>query len=138
MTDPKQPKFYNLVGHGGEVVPDMLCCEGCGYGVCSCPADQPVDVEPYGCVNRTTDSPRECVESGHYYCDLSKKPAEPKLRAGWYILGQLNGQSQYKHESGHVVYFTYDGWWRVVDDGNHVVSTLEAAMQRAEELVGEP
>lgn len=53
MTDPKQPKFYNLVGHGGEVVPDMLCCEGCGYGVCSCPAEPPDDELPEG----WTDAP---------------------------------------------------------------------------------
>jgi hypothetical protein len=75
MSDTTRPKFYNLVGHGGEVVPDMLCCEGCGYGVCSCPSEPPDD-EPYGCVNRQISSPRECVESGHYWCDAFKsKPA---------------------------------------------------------------
>jgi hypothetical protein len=38
--------------------------------------DEPPADEPYGCVNRTTDSPRECVESGHYWCDAFKsKPA---------------------------------------------------------------
>jgi len=36
------------------------------------PADRLVDAEPYGCVNRRTSSPRECVESGHYWCDAFK------------------------------------------------------------------
>jgi hypothetical protein len=56
MNESKRPKFYNLVGHGGEVVPDMLCCEGCGYGVCSCPAEPPEEVLPEGW--------RECPSGG--------------------------------------------------------------------------
>jgi len=63
----------------------MACIGGCGYIVCSqtgpCapapvapepPADVLPDDEPYGCVNRTASSPRECVESGHYWCDAFK------------------------------------------------------------------
>jgi hypothetical protein len=34
--------------------------------------DELPDDEPYGCVNRQISSPRECVESGHYWCDAFK------------------------------------------------------------------
>jgi len=50
-------------------------CPACTAAVCSCPPDPPAD-EPYGCVNRQISSPRECVESGHYFCQAFKsKPS---------------------------------------------------------------
>ena len=60
-------------------VVDFTCLE-CGYVECACPgggwppplATEPPDKEPYGCVNRQTSSPRDCVESGHYWCDAFK------------------------------------------------------------------
>ena len=51
---------------------DCLECEAI-YLAATEPA--PTD-EPYGCVNRTIESPRECVESGHYWCDLRKHRPE--------------------------------------------------------------
>jgi hypothetical protein len=141
MTDAKQPRFYNLLGHGGEVVPDMLCCEGCGYGVCSCPAELPAD-EPYGCVNRQISSPRDCVESGHYWCQAfkSKPQPEPTLRAGWVIRGTFMGEPDYWFGDFNVCSSAGDGDWSICSECGFELAqrdTLEAAMLRAEELAGE-
>jgi hypothetical protein len=43
----KEPRFVLLLGHGGDAVLDMLCCEGCGYAVCSCPVEDPWEHSRY-------------------------------------------------------------------------------------------
>lgn len=47
------PGAVLLAGHGGPVVFDSMCCEGCGYAMCSCPPapvapEPPADVLPEG------------------------------------------------------------------------------------------
>lgn len=106
------------------------------------------DDEPYGCVNRIAESPRECVESGHYWCDAFKskpQPAESTLRAGWRAIKRAFGGVYYFNGSlpdGCAVFdYAKAGMapmWSCARDGEFY-STLEAAMQRAEALArGEP
>jgi hypothetical protein len=127
------------------------CCTAAARGAaCGCfedyttrylprapPAAVSVEPEPYGCVRRRGMSPRECVESGHYWCDFNKPPAEPARRPGWATLSERkNGEPVYVHETYHPyspVYFSCAGVWRVYGDAQDH-TTLEAAMERAEAL----
>lgn len=128
---------------------DFTCLE-CGFVECECPgggwpppiaSELPADAppaEPYGCVNRTAESPRECAESAHYWCQKSK-PAEPTLRAGWLEIAKIGMHRRFMYSDFTAMLFT-DGSASLVDYLYRTVGayhTLEAAMRRAEELAGE-
>jgi len=168
MTEPKRPKFYNLVGHGGEVVPDMLCCEGCGYGVCSCPPVPPADVLPEGwweCPSGALEHVSKayvyapCPESWYWWtsadvaAEVTDAIHEPKPTREEAMAAALAGVPELRpgwehdqlgwvnHAIGARAWSAPWGLHECTAGGRISIGnpTLEAAMQRAEALArGEP